>query len=75
MRKDFRTAAAKVLIDTKTDHVVYYRDERDENDNILYAWLYNPREYTEDEFEAKVVPMNSIGLVGAVHSLVRHKKR
>ncbi len=68
LRNKYREAAQEVLKETGADHVLYYRDERDEHDNIIAAHFYvKPRPYTEEDFNRDVEPYK-LGLVGAVHA-------
>ena len=67
LRIEYRGEAYKVLKETGADHVLYYRDERDEHDNIVAAHFYvGLRTYTDEDFRRDVQPYK-LGLVGAVH--------
>ena len=69
LRNEYRGEAHKVLKETGADHVLYYRDERDEHDNIVAAHFYvGPRPYTDEDFCKDVMPYK-LGMVGAVHRL------
>ncbi|TCX51909.1 MULTISPECIES: hypothetical protein [unclassified Dehalobacter] len=69
LRNEYRGAAQEVLEKTGSDHVLYYRDERDKNDKIIAAHFYvGPKPYTEEDFNRDVEPYK-LGLIGAVHAL------
>lgn len=69
LRNEYRGVAQDILKSTGTDHVLYYRDERDECDSITTAHFYvRPQPMTEDEFFAAIKAYNK-GIIGAVHAL------
>jgi hypothetical protein len=67
IKKTFRNEAVKIQKETKAKHVVYYRDERNIGgvDAVIF---YDPIPYNEEKFEKEVVPFNSFGILGVVHS-------
>lgn len=62
--------ASQFLKEGDYDHLLYYRDERNQEDEIEVAYLYyNMLGFTEEEFWEKVVPFNSRGYIGAIHKI------
>lgn len=65
-RNALRKDAIKFLKETNADHIIYYADERDENDNITKATFYYNMIGLDDKtfFERT---QHFKGYVGAVH--------
>jgi hypothetical protein len=67
MKKSYMDKAIEVQKETKSDHVIYYYDERNEKGAIETIRLYDPLICDDEYFQKKVVPFNSFGIFGVIH--------
>lgn len=68
IKKEYRKAALTIMKKLKADHVVYYRDERDSNDNIIMTHFYTNVEAMDDEKFHSAIRDYIYGIIEAVHA-------
>lgn len=69
-RAELSRSAGQIMRDLKDkpDHLIYYYDKRDDNDNITEAWMYYDLvPLTDEQYYDRTANIN--GYVGAYHAM------